>query len=58
MMQKTGMPNGLSAVGYGPQDIEDLVGGALPQHRVLKLSPRPVQAEDLTQLFLESLKIW
>jgi len=58
MMKKVGMPNGLSAVGYGPQDIEDLVAGALPQHRVLKLSPRPVQAEDLTQLFLESLKIW
>jgi hydroxyacid-oxoacid transhydrogenase len=58
MMKKTGMPNGLSAIGFGPQDIEDLVAGTLPQQRVTKLSPRPAGPEDLAQLFLESLKIW
>jgi hydroxyacid-oxoacid transhydrogenase len=58
LMRKTGMPNGLGAIGYGPQDIEDLVAGTLPQHRVTKLSPRPASAEDLVKLFLESLKIW
>ena len=58
LMKKTGMPNGLGAIGYGPQDIEDLVAGTLPQHRVTKLSPRPAGAEDLVKLFLESLKLW
>ena len=58
MMRKTGMPNGLGAIGYGPQDIEDLVAGTLPQHRVTKLSPRPAAAEDLVKLFLDSLKLW
>jgi len=58
MMQRVGMPNGLAAVGYGPEDIEDLVAGTLPQHRVTKLSSRQASAEDLTQLFMESLKIW
>jgi hydroxyacid-oxoacid transhydrogenase len=58
LMKKTGMPNGLGAIGYGPQDIEDLVAGTLPQHRVTKLSPRPAEAEDLVKLFMESLKLW
>jgi hydroxyacid-oxoacid transhydrogenase len=58
LMRRSGIPNGLSAVGYSPQDVESLVEGTLPQHRVTKLSPRPATPEDLTQLFLESLKIW
>ena len=58
LMKKTGMPNGLGALGYGPQDIEDLVAGTLPQHRVTKLSPRPAGAEDLVKLFLDTLKLW
>lgn len=58
LMQKTGMPNGLSAVGYGPDDIDGLVEGTLPQHRVTKLSPRPADADALKQLFLDSLTCW
>jgi hydroxyacid-oxoacid transhydrogenase len=58
LMRRTGMPNGLSAVGLGPEDIEQLVAGTLPQHRVTKLSPRPASAEDLKQLFLDSLTCW
>jgi hydroxyacid-oxoacid transhydrogenase len=52
------MPNGLKAVGFGTQDVENLVEGTLPQHRVTKLSPRPAQAEDLTQLFMDSMTLW
>jgi len=58
LMQATGMPNGLSAVGYGPSDIEELVQGTLPQHRVTKLSPRSASTEDLRQLFTESMTLW
>jgi len=58
LMRRTGMPNGLSAVGYGPDDVEQLVAGTLPQHRVTKLSPRPASAEDLRQLFLDSMTCW
>ncbi len=58
LMKATGMPNGLSAVGYGPSDIEDLVQGTLPQHRVTKLSPRPAKPEDLKKLFTKSLTLW
>lgn len=58
LMRRTGMPNGLKAVGFGPEDVDQLVAGTLPQHRVTKLSPRPVEAEDLKQLFLDSLECW
>ncbi|MCK4284699.1 MAG: iron-containing alcohol dehydrogenase [Candidatus Lokiarchaeota archaeon] len=58
LMRATGMPNGLIAVGFGPNDIDELVQGTLPQHRVTKLSPRPASAEDLRQLFTESMTLW
>jgi hydroxyacid-oxoacid transhydrogenase len=58
LMRATGMPNGLSEVEYGPNDIEELVQGTLPQHRVTKLSPKPAKAEDLKQLFSDSMSLW
>ena len=58
LMRRVGMPNGLAAVGFGPEDVDKLVAGTLPQHRVTKLSPRPVDAEVLKQLFLDSLTCW
>ncbi len=58
LMRQTGMPNGLSAVGYGPEDVPKLVAGTLPQHRVTKLSPRPFDESELEQLFLNSMTCW
>ena len=58
MMRRLKMPNGLAAVGYSDADIPFLVQGALPQHRVTKLSPRPAGEADLAELFRESLRIW
>jgi len=58
LMKKTGMPNGLSAVGYSEKDVDKLVEGTLPQHRVTKLCPRPFTPEDLRELFLDSLTLW
>jgi hydroxyacid-oxoacid transhydrogenase len=58
LMHKIGMPNGLKAVGYGPGDVDKLVQGTLPQHRVTKLSPRPASEDDLKQMFLDALTCW
>jgi len=58
LMRRTGMPNGLAAVGYSPADVDGLVEGTLPQHRVTKLSPRPAGQEELRELFLESMTLW
>lgn len=57
-LRELNIPNGLSAVGYGPLDIPALVQGTLPQHRVTKLSPIPAGEQELANLFQASLKIW
>jgi hydroxyacid-oxoacid transhydrogenase len=58
LMKKTRMPNGLAAVGYTEADIDRLVEGTLPQHRVTKLSPRPFTPADIKQLFRDSMRLW
>jgi len=58
LMRQLGVPNGLSAVGFTADDVDKLVEGTIPQHRVTKLSPRPASADDLRQLFLDSLVCW
>lgn len=58
LMRQLDIPNGLEGVGYSTDDLDDLVAGALPQHRVLKLSPRPVGETELRQLFADSMRLW
>jgi len=57
-MKRLHIPNGLSAIGYNHGDIPKLVQGTLPQHRVIKLSPRPVGEEELAQIFADALVYW
>jgi hydroxyacid-oxoacid transhydrogenase len=57
-MRRLKIPRGLRAVGYDNQDIPALVRGTVPQERVTKLSPRPVNERDLAQLFEESMQSW
>jgi hydroxyacid-oxoacid transhydrogenase len=58
LMRRTGVPNGLAGVGYGPDDIPELVAGTLPQHRVTKLCPRPFDEAHLERLFLDAMTCW
>jgi alcohol dehydrogenase class IV len=58
MMKRTGIPNGLSGVGLGREDIAALVSKAMPQKRLLDNSPRPVGKEDLEQLFRDAISYW
>lgn len=51
-----GIRTGLEQFGYTLQDVPALVEGTLPQHRVTKLSPRPVNRESLTQLFVNAIE--
>lgn len=57
-MRELKVPNGLRAVGYSSSDIDQLVEGTLPQHRVTKLSPRPASEEDLAKLFESAMIAW
>mmetsp|Transcript_19377 Transcript_19377/g.46813 ORF Transcript_19377/g.46813 Transcript_19377/m.46813 type:complete len:525 (+) Transcript_19377:118-1692(+) len=52
LMDDLNVPTGLKSFGYDIDDIPSLVEGTLPQHRVTKLSPRPITRRDLEDLFL------
>jgi hydroxyacid-oxoacid transhydrogenase len=58
LMRRTGMPDGLAAIGYAERDIPKLVEGTAPQHRVTKLSPRPLTESALAEMFRDSLVLW
>jgi len=58
LMQFMKVENGLSALGYGSEDIPALVAGTVPQHRVTKLAPRPQTEEQLAAMFEHSLTVF
>lgn len=58
ILSDIGIPNGLTELGYNKNDIPAMVAGAMPQHRLVKLSPRPVHEEDMTKLFENTMKIF
>lgn len=58
LMRATGLPNGLSALGYGAADIPGLVTGALAQQRLLSIAPLPVGEEDLHALYKDAMRYW
>ncbi|KAJ3205470.1 Hydroxyacid-oxoacid transhydrogenase, mitochondrial [Dinochytrium kinnereticum] len=57
-LSKLDVPDGLSALGFRKDQVSDLVLGTLPQHRVTKLAPNPVNAEHLERLFEASFKLY
>jgi alcohol dehydrogenase class IV len=58
LMRDIGLPDGVSAVGFGAADIDDLVAGAMKQQRLLSTAPREVTPEDLAKIFHRSLHLW
>ena len=58
LMRDIGIPAGVGAVGFGSDDVDELVAGALKQQRLLATAPRPVQAEDLDSIFRRSMSNW
>jgi len=58
LMRKTGIPNGLSGVGYGEDDVFTLADGAFQQKRLIDNAPRPVTLKDLEALFRAALIYW
>jgi alcohol dehydrogenase class IV len=45
-------------LGYGEDDIGDLVDGAMKQQRLLVGAPRDVNEEDLANIIRESMENW
>jgi alcohol dehydrogenase class IV len=55
LMRDVGAPAGIRELGYGADDVEALVEGALQQQRLLAVAPREVGANDLARILRESL---
>lgn len=58
MMKATGIPNGISGVGYGEGDLEALAAGAWAQQRLITNAAREVSQQDLGGLFRAALRYW
>jgi alcohol dehydrogenase class IV len=58
LMRHIGLPAGIAAVGFGPEDVDALVGGALKQQRLLDTAPCAVHVEDLAGIFERSMQLW
>jgi hydroxyacid-oxoacid transhydrogenase len=57
-MRDVGLPHGLAEVGYGEADVDDLVGGALQQQRLLATAPKPATEDDLAGIIRRSMENW
>ena len=57
-MRRLGIPNGLSEVGYTRDDIPAMVERVIPQPRLTKLSPRPVDEQQLQAIFEDAMTYW
>ena len=58
LMKATGIPNGVSGVGYGEADIAALTEGSFPQKRLLENAPLEVSRETLAGLYKGALSYW
>lgn len=58
IMKAAGMPNGLSGLGYGENDVPALTEKAWPQKRLIDNAPAPISNADLEQMFRGALRYW
>jgi len=58
IMKETGVPNGLSAIGFTEDDIDTLVAGTLKQERLTKLAPIKASEDGLRDMFKQAMKYW
>ena len=57
-MRDVGAPSGVRELGYGEDDVERLVEGALKQQRLLVIAPREASEDDLAAIIRESMENW
>ena len=58
LMRDIGIPNGIGGVGYGEDDVSDLVEGTMKQQRLLETAPRPVTEDDAAAILSRSVSNW
>ena len=58
MMRNTGIPNGLSGVGYSISDLDALTDRSFAQKRLIDNGPLPLTRNELKELFHDALTYW
>jgi len=58
MMRDTGIPNGLSGVGYSNEDLDALTEKSYPQKRLIDNGPIPISREELKDIFRDAMSYW
>ena len=58
MMRNTGIPNGLSGVGYSNEDLDALTEKSYPQKRLIDNAPKPISREELKDIFRDAMSYW
>ena len=58
MMRDTGIPNGLSGVGYSMSDLDALTDRSFAQKRLIDNGPLPVAKNELKELFHDAMSYW
>ena len=57
-MQDIDIPSGVAELGYGEEDVDALVEGAMKQQRLLVIAPVEVGPNELAAIFRESMANW
>jgi len=58
LMRQTGIPNGLTGVGFDENDIMDLSNSSIRQARAIGNSPRETNLVDIENIYKDALKYW
>ncbi len=58
IMRATGVPNGLSALGYTVDDLDSLTEKGWKQRRVVDNAPKQVSKEEMREIFAGALRYW
>ena len=58
LMRETNAPNGLSGVGFGPEDIGNLAASSIRQTRAIHNAPRIADLQDMENIYSASIRYW
>lgn len=58
LMKQTGMPNGLTGVGFDDSDIQNLSNSSIRQARAIGNSPRETNLVDIENIYKNALSYW
>ena len=58
MMRDTNMPNGISGVGFGMDDVKALADSSIRQTRAINNAPRVADLSDMEGIYRDAVSYW